>query len=193
MFGGLGIVLIALLFWLALQWMPKPVTPPDQPPTQTNESGQSSQSQSSTNSDSNTSPGGESAVSNETMSAEAIDQITQAITETIYFKPDAYELDESYYEVLQNIVDTATRFKEVSIVVEGHYNSKPGDVVTSFRESLAQNRADVVVAYLVSQGIDPSRVETVNMGAKQPVNKDDSWQEIEKNRRVVVRFKALKP
>lgn len=193
MFGSLGIVLICLLLWVGLQMMPQTAAPPTQPSAQTNETGQSSQSQNNTNTGSSSNQNGESSTVNGTLSEEEIDKITQAISKTIYFKPDAYELDESYYEALQAIVDTAVRFKEVSIVVEGHYNSKPGDVITPFREALAQNRADVVVAYLVSQGIDPSRVQTINMGAKQPVNKDDSWQEIEKNRRVIVKFKALKP
>lgn len=192
-FGGTGAILICLLIWLISQAMPTTIAEPKEPTTQNSETGQTSQNQSTSNESNNANQANQASTTDNVMSDEEIDGITKNISTTVYFKPDEYDLDEDYYEALKVIIDTCLRFKNVSVIVEGHFNSKPGDVVTPFREQLAQNRADVVVAYLVSQGVDPSRIETINQGAKQPVNKDDSWQEIEKNRRVVIKFKALKP
>lgn len=192
-FGGTGVILICLIFWLVSQSLSPSLTDPKDTKTENTESGQTSQNLNTTNESNNSNQANQTASTDSVMSDEEIDEITKNISTTVYFKPDAYDLDEDYYEAMKVIVDTCLRFKNVTVVVEGHFNSKPGDVVTPFREQLAQNRADVVVAYLVSQGVDPSRIETINQGGKLPVNKDESWQEIEKNRRVVIKFKALKP
>lgn len=112
--------------------------------------------------------------------------------EIIYFKPDDYELDTSYYVMLDKIIEMATRFKDARIVIDGHYNGYPDFKVTEFWTSLAQNRAEMVEAYLISQGVAPERIAIVNKGCSEPVNKDGSWQEIEKNRRVEIYFEPLK-
>ncbi len=129
---------------------------------------------------------------NQLISPKETNEILKQIQVTVYFKPDDYELRTSYYGDLSKIVDTSVRFKDARVLIVGHYNDKPNGVRTPFREQLAQNRAEVVEAYLVSQGVSPERIELINKGANEPVNQDNSWEEIQKNRRVVVTFQLVK-
>lgn len=109
----------------------------------------------------------------------------------VFFKPNDYELNASYYSELDLIVNMSNRFKEAQILVDGHYNGSPGAVKTETFMTLALNRAEMVEAYLISQGVNQDRIVVTNLGCNVPINKDDSWQEIEKNRRVEVYFKPL--
>lgn len=127
----------------------------------------------------------------EGLSVEEKNKIMASARCTIYFKPDVYELDEVFYDVLDDIVEMSKRFKESQIIVDGHFNGIPGQKTTAFRTALAQNRAEMVEAYLISQGVDSDRINVNNLGCSVPVNKDESWREIEKNRRVEVYFKTL--
>jgi outer membrane protein OmpA-like peptidoglycan-associated protein len=106
----------------------------------------------------------------------------------IYFLPDDYELDTANYARLDELVSLSIRFKNAKILIDGHYNGYPDFKVTEFWTSLAQNRAEMIEAYFVSQGIEQSRITIINKGCSEPVNQDDSWQEIQKNRRVVIHF-----
>lgn len=125
------------------------------------------------------------------MTSKEINEILKQVTITVYFMPDEYALDDSYYSSLSQIVDMSVRFKNAHITIYGHYNDKPSGVRTPFREQLAQNRAEVVEAYLTSQGIAQERIKVINKGASEPVNQDDTWDEIQKNRRVVVSFEPM--
>lgn len=124
------------------------------------------------------------------LSVEEKNKIMETARCTIYFKPDAYDLEDAFYGELNDIVDMSKRFKDSKIIIDGHFNGVPGQKTTEFRVSLAQNRAEMVEAYLISQGVDSDRIIINNLGCSVPVNKDESWQEIEKNRRVEVYFKT---
>lgn len=188
-FGSFGLIILCLIIWLGVALMPSQMTNNDLP-NNTKDAEENTSNQTDTSND-NQSEEANGSSTEEVMSVQEINDITKNVHATVYFEPDKYDLDETYYKVLQSIIDTSIRFKNVTIVVEGHFNSEPSKVVTPFRVELAQNRADVVVAYLVSQGIDPSRIETVNMENKKPVNRDESWEEISKNRRVTISIQAL--
>ena len=128
---------------------------------------------------------------NTSLSQGEMNKILQSLRCTVYFKPDEYVLSEDFYGQLDEVVEMSKRFKDAKIILDGHFNGVPGEKTTEFRLSLAQNRAEMVKAYLISQGVESNRVIINNLGCTQPVNKDDSWQEIEKNRRVEVYFKSL--
>ena len=125
------------------------------------------------------------------LSVEEKNNILKSSSSIIYFKPDQFELDPSYYSVLSEMVKMANRFKEAKLIINGHYNGYPEYPSTEKWLALAQNRADMVEAYFLSQGINPERIVVNNLGCTVPVNKDESWQELEKNRRVEVYFEAI--
>lgn len=136
--------------------------------------------------------GSEGSAESQSLSVDAKNKILASGKQIIYFKPDLYELNTDYYPKLDELVDLSNRFKDARIIINGHYNGYPDFRVTEFFTSLAQNRAEMVEAYLISQGVAQERIAIVNKGCSEPVNKDGTWQEIEKNRRVEVYFEPLK-
>ncbi|MCL2724550.1 MAG: OmpA family protein [Polyangiaceae bacterium] len=64
--------------------------------------------------------------------------------------------------------------------IEGHTDDK-GTV--AYNNKLSQDRADAVANWLVSKGIDRSRIVTVGMGPSKPLVPNDSEQNRELNRR----------
>ena len=69
------------------------------------------------------------------------------------------------------------------IVVEGHTDSRGSD---SMNQKLSQNRAQSVVDYLISQGVDSSRLKAVGKGEEQPVADNNSPEGRANNRRVEI-------
>lgn len=199
-FGILGVVMIALLVFGVSQMFTGGLSgkqlevgnsQPSGNSTSENTNGASGTKDNGTNVSQNT---GQQETNNNQTNALSLNEKNEALGQVsvvVYFKPDNYELDTSYYGSLEKVIETSVRFKEAHILIEGHFNGVPNLKTTPFRTELAQNRAEMVEAYLVSQGISPDRIEIVNRGSSQPVNKDESWQEIEKNRRVEIRFKPL--
>lgn len=125
------------------------------------------------------------------LSLEEKNKLLSEAARVIYFKPDDYELDPAYYPVLDEVVQMSLRFKDARIHIDGHYNGYPDFKATEIWISLAQNRAEMVEAYFISQGLSQDLITINNLGCSVPVNKDDSWQELEKNRRVEIRFEPL--
>jgi outer membrane protein OmpA-like peptidoglycan-associated protein len=191
-FGMLGVLLVVLIGMVlsnVLKDSKSNITDAksmEQPQTVVNTSENTTSVGTQTNSTvANTTP------SESTIAFEEKNKILSTAKAIVFFKPNDYELDASYYSELDLIVNMSKRFKEAQILVDGHYNGIPGLVKTDTFMTLALNRAEMVEAYLVSQGVSQDRIIVTNLGCNVPINKDDSWQEIEKNRRVEVHFKPL--
>ncbi len=185
-FGAFGIILLVLIGFVI-----KDLRVSKTPQTDSLSSVEQQES-ALTEGDVENTPSSEGSTEKQGLSIVDKNKLLETERELIYFMPDAYELDSSYYVKLDKVIDMANRFKDARIVIDGHYNGYPDFKVTEFWTSLAQNRAEMVEAYLISQGIVPGRIDIVNKGCSEPVNKDGSWQEIEKNRRVEIYFEPLK-
>jgi OmpA-OmpF porin, OOP family len=74
-----------------------------------------------------------------------------------------------------------THKKSARIEVSGHTDNvgKKKD-----NKRLSQKRADAVRAYLVSKGIDASRIDTIGYGDERPIAPNDTDQGRQKNRRI---------
>ncbi len=114
------------------------------------------------------------------------------VLEDVYYEFDkAYLLDESF-AALNKLVAMLNLNATVRIEIGGHTDSKGDD---NYNQRLSEARAKSVVDYLVSQGIDASRLTSKGYGEKQPVapnvNEDgsDNPEGRQKNRRTV--FKVL--
>lgn len=107
---------------------------------------------------------------------------------SIFFEPNKYDVSNAYYSGLDKFVLMAAKYPDAVIVIEGNYNGYPGNKVSAFWTSLASNRAEVVSAYLVAKGISQDRMKLVNNGCSKMIHKDDSLEELGKNRRVDLTF-----
>lgn len=86
------------------------------------------------------------------------------------------------------ILDEAIRILQgegrVDIVAEGHTDATGPD---AYNESLSQRRANSVRDYLVSGGIDASRITVKGYGESQPVASNSTAEGRAQNRRVELR------
>jgi len=73
--------------------------------------------------------------------------------------------------VLDNLVSELKEFPQDTVVVEGHTCNIGTD---EYNEGLSDRRANAVVDYLVSNGIDRSRITAVGYGEAQPAVPNDS-------------------
>jgi outer membrane protein OmpA-like peptidoglycan-associated protein len=75
-----------------------------------------------------------------------------------------------------------------TMVVEGHTDARGSDDANL---ALSQARAEAVVAFLVSRGVEPTRIRAVGKGEQEPVADNRSTEGRANNRRVEIR--VLRP
>jgi outer membrane protein OmpA-like peptidoglycan-associated protein len=82
---------------------------------------------------------------------------------------------------LDTIVEYMTHKKSARIEISGHTDNVGNK---KDNKKLSQQRADAVRAYLVSKGIDASRIQTVGYGDEQPIASNDTPEGRQQNRRI---------
>jgi outer membrane protein OmpA-like peptidoglycan-associated protein len=105
----------------------------------------------------------------------------------IYFDYDKTTLKPESFVELDKVVDFLTTNGTVEIEIAGHTDDRGSDV---YNQTLSQGRSQAVVDYIVSQGIDVSRLAAKGYGESKPVdtNSTDAGRAV--NRRV--EFTVLK-
>ena len=103
------------------------------------------------------------------------------VEETIEFSSGAAVLPEPVPDILPIGVALMVARPTTEMRIIGHTDGR-GSEEANLRLSLA--RADAVKAYLVEQGIDPARIETVGFGEAFPVASDDTEEGRRQNRRI---------
>lgn len=88
--------------------------------------------------------------------------------------------------VLDEAVATLQREGTISIVAEGHTDSRGTD---AYNENLSLRRANAVRDYLVKGGISPSRISVEGYGESRPVATNDTDDGRAQNRRVELRVR----
>ena len=85
------------------------------------------------------------------------------------------------YSQLDGVVEFMTYKKSARIEISGHTDNV-GNPKTN--KSLSQKRAQACREYLISKGIDGSRVEAVGYGDEKPISSNDTEQGRQDNRRI---------
>lgn len=101
----------------------------------------------------------------------------------IYFAFDKYELTNKAKFYLNSIVAALNRVPDAKIMIDGHASSE-GEA--EYNDILSANRARTVANYLVSRGVDRSRIVTAGHGSRVP-NEDMEREEMRRDRRVEVK------
>lgn len=92
------------------------------------------------------------------------------IIENLLFDVNSASLPDSIKEL--EILNQFMKNKpNVTILVEGHTDNKGSD---SYNNQLSLRRAESVKQYLVSRGIEPSRIKTAGYGKRKPVAPNDT-------------------
>ncbi|QQS38337.1 MAG: OmpA family protein [Ignavibacteriales bacterium] len=99
------------------------------------------------------------------------------------FEFGKWDLLPSAYPVLDNITEVMKLKPETKWRVEGHTDNVGSD---KYNDRLSLDRAQAVVNYFVSKGIDRKRFDVAGLGKKYPVTSNDTEEGRSQNRRVVI-------
>ena len=120
------------------------------------------------------------------LTEEVVSKINDLCSE-IYFTSDSYVIQgEQNFKTLRKIRDILNDNPKGIFVIEGHTSS---DGSSEYNQRLSENRAAAVENYLIKNGIDKNRLESIGYGETKPVHENDTRSGRAKNRRVV--FKCM--
>lgn len=103
------------------------------------------------------------------------------VLNNIYFDFDKFELKPESYIELDRVVKFLSDNPSVNIEVSAHTDSKGSD---DYNFQLSQKRAESVVAYLSSKGIQPQRLIAKGYGESVLIADNSTEEGMQKNRRV---------
>ena len=83
---------------------------------------------------------------------------------------------------LTEVLDMLNAHGDLSLLIEGHTDSDGGD---ASNQTLSEDRAAAVKAYLVDNGSDAGRLDTAGHGESEPVADNETPEGKAQNRRVV--------
>lgn len=86
--------------------------------------------------------------------------------------------------ILSEMLAMLEEHDDLELIIEGHTDSQGADAAN---QTLSEQRAEAVAAYLIDQGTDASRFDTVGFGESQPTADNSTAEGMAMNRRVVFR------
>lgn len=99
----------------------------------------------------------------------------------LLFETDKSTLRSEHFAMLTPIVEYLVSHPERSVKISGHTDNTGSE---QHNLALSKRRADVVAEYLVSNGIDASRIATFGLGSAKPIALNTTDEGRRKNRRV---------
>lgn len=109
------------------------------------------------------------------------------VLKDIHFDVNKYELNDEARSSLNQVLELLYENPDVRLEISAHTDDLGSE---EYNVKLSQQRADAVVAYLVSKNIDKSRLEGKGYGFRKPLVPNDSEYNRFLNRRV--EFKVIK-
>ncbi len=116
------------------------------------------------------------------------------LLKNVYFPADRHIIKPESRETLEKLVAVMRDNPHLKISIEGHVCCISPDApdaldVDTYEATLSVNRAKAIYNYLVSKGIDASRLKYDGFGKRRPVVANERTEEdAEKNRRVEIRI-----
>lgn len=89
------------------------------------------------------------------------------VPDRVFFDFDRYDLDAPDRQAVERQAAWLKQYPHVTVLVEGHCDERG---TREYNLALGARRANSVKQYLVSLGIDPSRVTTISYGKERPVD-----------------------
>ncbi len=97
------------------------------------------------------------------------------VGERVYFDFDESRLDEDDKEILQRQAAWLQSYDDVRILVAGNCDERG---TREYNLALGERRAATVKDYLVSLGVDPTRIDTISYGKERPIapgSNEQAW------------------
>ena len=121
-------------------------------------------------------------LSGPTPGSEADFVASMAGQDVIHFQLDKYNIDQASAASLQAQSQWLARYPGKHVTIEGHCDERG---TRDYNLALGDRRANAAKNYLVSLGVDPSRISTISYGKERPValgSNEEAWA---RNRRAV--------
>lgn len=110
------------------------------------------------------------------------DFIASVLGDTVLFDTDRYNIDTESQGILQSQAQWLARYPARRVTLEGHCDERG---TRDYNIALGERRANAAKNYLVSLGIDASRVTVVSYGKERPIALGSDEPNWAKNRRAV--------
>jgi len=111
------------------------------------------------------------------------DNITLNMPGGVTFATNSADLSAQFYPVLDQVAGTLTEYNQTVIEVAGHTDSTGS---AAYNRTLSERRADSVIAYLQSRGVQQQRMIAVGAGQDHPIASNDTAEGRQQNRRVEI-------
>ncbi len=116
------------------------------------------------------------------------DRLILKMPSNITFQTNSSDINSGFYDTLNSVTQVLKEYNKTLINVEGHTDSTGSD---AYNQTLSQQRAASVGQYLISQGVDPTRVAAQGFGESRPVASNDDPSGRQQNRRVELELAPL--
>ncbi len=110
----------------------------------------------------------------------------KTILKNIFFDTDSYELKQNSFPELQNLYHFLKNNPKIRIEISGHTDNTGSE---THNKELSLQRAKSVYNYLISKGIEKTRLTYKGYGSSLPINSNNTEKEKQQNRRT--EFKIL--
>lgn len=110
------------------------------------------------------------------------DFIASVMSDTVNFDTDRYNIDASDQGILQSQASWLARYPNKSVTIEGHCDERG---TRDYNIALGERRANSAKNYLVSLGVNPSRITVVSYGKERPLALGSDEESYARNRRAV--------
>jgi peptidoglycan-associated lipoprotein len=91
----------------------------------------------------------------------------RAAVRDLHYEFDRYDLTDEARRTLDDLAQALKANPAFNILVEGHADERG---TTEYNLALAQKRAQATKDYLVSLGVDASRIDTISYGEERPLD-----------------------
>jgi peptidoglycan-associated lipoprotein len=104
------------------------------------------------------------------------------VGDRVFFDYDSYEIRADAQDTLNRQAAWLGQYGNYAITVEGHCDERG---TREYNLALGERRANAVRNYLVAQGVDPNRIQTISYGKERPEIADSNESAWAQNRRGV--------
>ncbi len=113
------------------------------------------------------------------------DNIRLIMPGNITFKTDSADINAGFYATLNSVAKVLNKYDNSTVMVMGFTDSTGS---AAHNQTLSQNRASAVAAYLQGQGVKSNRFEILAMGASNPIADNSTAAGRQQNRRVEIKI-----
>ena len=111
------------------------------------------------------------------------------IAQKVYFEIEKSTILIDTKRTLNEVIDILEIYSHYKIEILGHADSTGPD---QYNQVLSESRAKAVMYYLISKGVDPTRLSFKGFGETQPAQSNNRREGRRLNRRVEFKIKRIK-